>query len=144
MKHRSISPRSIGVHGRIGQPGAAVPVKTIVDTNTPVPGGKGNFTFLTFPTISQGNVAVQGGSGKDTRNLYTSIQGVLELAVAAGSPVPEKQGVFTELGLPWISGDQIAFFGQGSQGSVGIYTAVQGRVARVADTGTPVPGSKIF
>src|SRR5262245_36742180 len=138
MKHRSIFPRHIAVHGRIEQPGADVPVKTIVDTKTPVPGGKGTFTFLTFPTISQGNVAVQGGNGRDAANLYTSIQGVLQLAVALGWPVPEKQDVFAGLGLPWADGNQIAFWGQGSQGSEGIYTAAQGRVVRVADTGIPV------
>jgi dienelactone hydrolase len=47
-----------------------------VDTSTPIPGGTGNFTDLSLPSLDYGNVAFWA-AGDDQEGIYTDVGGVL-------------------------------------------------------------------
>jgi hypothetical protein len=121
------------------EPGSPVPATTIADTNTPVPGGQGDFTFFTFPTIGGMGVAFQGSDASQDDNIYLSSQGQLEVLIRVGAPYPEL-GAFSDLGMPCTGNDQVAFWGAGLVGGPGIYTARQDELMVVANTRTAVPG----
>lgn len=136
--------KSISLHYALRTPGVDVPVTVVADTSTPVPGGTGDFTFMTFPVISQNNVAFGGGGGSQTGNIYIRQNGILQLALAVGSGQPGTSGKFTGLGMPWLSGNQFVLFGTGSTGVNGIYVKTNDVIAAVADTTTRMPDGGTF
>lgn len=121
------------------EPASPIPATIIADTNTPVPGGQGNFTFFTFPTIGGYGVAFQGSDASQDNNIFISSGGQLEVLVRENAPYPEL-GAFTSLGRPSAGDDQVAFWGEGLLGGPGIYTARHNELSVVANTLIAVPG----
>lgn len=119
--------------------GLEADVTKIADTQTAVPGGIGDFTFFTYPSIGGDGVAFVGAGSAQPSNLYLSQGGSLSLLVRVGAPYPEL-GAFTSLGLPNPGDDQVAFWGQGLVGGPGIYTALPRELRVVANRLFAVPG----
>ncbi|HET7468680.1 MAG TPA: hypothetical protein VFJ81_03360, partial [Gemmatimonadales bacterium] len=119
--------------------GAALPATVIANTSTPVPGGAGNFTFMTYPLASYGTVAFNGAGKDQPSNLYSSTSGRLVLALQVGTPIPSTGGKFTDFGMPVPAQQALLFMGSGSLGTSGLYVKSGEILQRIADTNTPVP-----
>ncbi len=139
-----------GVYARIG---AISPPQRIADTNTPIPGGTGNFTSFipgnpVAPAISGDSVAFWGAGSGGAQGIYARVGAISPPQVVAdtSTPIPGGTGNFTSFVpgnpvAPAISGDSVAFWGAGS-GAQGIYERV-GAISPpqlVADTNTAIPG----
>jgi hypothetical protein len=124
----------------------------IVDTNTPMPGGGGNFTFLNTPVIDNGIVVFSGerdSQGRvEQRGIYTYAGGMLQTVVDTNTPVPFSDVNFIGfyLGLSIDQGN-IVFGGSGNKPNplggtdvYGIYTVIGGVLDRVIDQSTILPG----
>ncbi|GET38530.1 DUF7453 family protein [Microseira wollei] len=124
----------------------------IVDTNTPIPGGGGNFTFLNTPVIDNGIVVFSGERGNqgrvEQRGIYTYAGGMLQTVVDTNTPVPFSDVNFIglDLGLAIDKGN-IVFGGSGNKPNplggtdvYGIYTVIGGVLDRVIDQSTILPG----
>jgi len=127
------------------------PVK-IADTATAIPGGAGNFTaFPTDPKISGDYAAFAGNGSSGQQGIYgasvTAQFNPFKLADTA-TAIPGGAGNFTSFVpgnpvAPAIDGANVAFFGAGSGGQQGIYSAsitIPGNPVRVVDTATAIPG----
>ena len=151
-------------YGSSGQQGVYAgypsgPIRVVADTHTAIPGGSGNFT--TF-TTSAGIPAAGGVDGNQVvfwAEGASGQQGIYRFAsdpAFPGSPIkiadlatfmPGGTGNFTDfvgnatapVG-PVIYDNNIAFRGAGAGGRIGIYAMINGMLAKVADTTTPVTG----
>ncbi len=113
----------------------------IVDTNSAIPGGTGNFTgFSDLPAISGSTVAFFGGGSSGQGGIYTGTGGALTTIADKNTAIPGGTGNFLDFGFPAISGSTVAFFGGGSGGQAGIYTGTGGTPTTIADLNTAIPG----
>lgn len=119
--------------------GANIAATVIADTSTPVPGGTGNFDFMTFPMASYGTVAFDGAGKGQQASLYSSTNGRLILALPVGAAIPSTGGNFTGFSMPAPAQQALLFVGTGSLGTDGVYVKSGEILKRVADTSTPVP-----
>lgn len=119
--------------------GADIQPTVIASTSKAVPGGVGNFDFMTYPQISYGTVAFQGAGKDQPQNLFSSTGGQLVLAVSQGATIPSTGGRFTGFGMPIPAQQMLLFRGVGSQGTDGLYVKSGEILRRIADTSTPVP-----
>ncbi len=126
--------------------GAVGPPFRIADTATAIPGGTGNFTeFPNGRSVSGDNVVFAGTGAGGQQGIYGATIGIVgppyKIADTA-TAIPAGTGNFTTFpAAPSISGDTVAFLGNGSSGQQGIYARV-GAVAppfRIADTATAIP-----
>lgn len=136
---RYLAPRGLAAHEGV-HAGAPLPAKVIANTSTLVPQGQGTFDFLTYPQAGTGTVAFNGAGKGQPSNLYQTIDGQLRLALAIGTPIPSTGGSFTGFSMPVPAQSALAFIGQGSRGTSGIYVKSGEVFVRIADTSTPVPG----
>ena len=151
-------------YGSAGQQGIYAgfpgnPIRVVADTHTAIPGGSGNFT--TF-TTSAGIPAAGGVDGNQVvfwAEGASGQQGIYRFASDPAFPsdplkiadlatfMPGGTGNFTDfvgnatapVG-PVIYDDNIAFRGAGAGGRIGVYAMINGTLAKVADTTTPVTG----
>jgi hypothetical protein len=132
----------------------------VVDTNTPIPGGTGNFTFFTDPFTSsltdpildgrpavsiENKIVVFSGSGASgQKGLYSSsVGGAITTIADTNTPLPDGTGTFRLFGTPSLSQGNVAFPGSGvtepiAQGA--FFVPLGGPIRTVADRNTPVPG----
>lgn len=116
----------------------------IADTDTPIPGGTGNFTFVGQPGLGDGVVAFRGEGPGGQVGIYT--RAVAEAAPLVmrydrTTPIPGTSGTpFNDFSKPSIGqGGSVAFYGEGT-GRRGIYADVDGSLQVIADSATPMPG----
>ena len=124
-----------GVSGIYAQLGGTLGV--VADTNTPIPGGTGAFTWFGGLSMDNGQVAFNG-TGADRGGIYMASSGITVVA-DTDTPIPSGSGNFTSLTAPSLDSGQVAFHGSGANGQQGIYTDIGG-LSVVADTTTPIPG----
>jgi len=124
--------------------------KRIVDTNTAIPGGSGNFISFTdsFVSVDQGDVAFDAiigtdDSGGPASGIYTYIGGNLGKVADLDTPLPGGTGNFTNAHEPCLDDGNVAFAGSGNDQQWGFYTNLGGSLSAVADTNTPVPGGTV-
>ena len=121
-------------------------ITKVVDNNTAIPNGTGNFTDIGFATVSGSNVAFYGNRlGNNQEGIYagTTTGGALIRIADRNTPIPNSTGNFLTFGTtPSISGSSIAFKGESSAGFRGIYVGdiSNSSLIKVADTNTPIPG----
>lgn len=133
-----------GVYGRLGGT-----LRVLADTNTPIPGGVGNFTqpnalapaFGFLPALSGQNVAFHGFGSAGQDGIYASIGGSLRVVADTRTPIPGGTGTFFAFLGPVISGEAVAFIGFSADGQTGIYLSRGGSLQVVADTRTLIPGT---
>lgn len=132
-----------GIYTSVGEE-----LNVVVDTNTPIPNGSGNFGFGSFGesfgqtfSLDGDSIAFFGlDSNSEQQGIYTSTGGMLNVVVDTTTPIPGSSGNFGFFSGPSLDGDRIAFFGSDSNfEQQGIYTSVGGVLNVVADTNTPIP-----
>ena len=116
-------------------------LNVVADTNTPIPGGAGNFINFLFPSLDNGNVAFTGEGSSRQFGIYTDIGGLLNVVADTSTPVPGGTGTFLSFGtLPLLDNGNVAFRGSSVFEPQGIYTDTGGSLNVVAGTRTPIPG----
>lgn len=123
----------------------AAPQHLVVDTTFWIPGGSGNFTSLTAPSLSGGNVAFYGAGASGQQGIYAFPTSPIggRLVADTSTAIPNGTGNFTGFGMmPAVSGGNVAFYGEGATGQQGIYVSfASGPIgSRLADLTTAIPG----
>ncbi len=98
-------------------------LKVVVDNNTPIPGGTGNFTFFNNPSLDAGNVAFEAFSSNSELGIYTTLGGSLRKVIAPNDSLDGKIIGIVSIGPEALSGNRIAFTAGFTDGSGGIYIA---------------------
>ena len=117
---------------------------------TAIPGGTGNFTNFSAASLSDTNIAFYGAGSGGQRGIYgssVSIPGNPVRIVDTATAIPGGSGNFTSFVpgnpvAPAVDGTSVAFFGAGSGGQQGIYSAsvtVPGNPVKIADTAMAIP-----
>lgn len=104
-------------------------LNAVVDTNTPIPGGTGNFTVVAYPSLSGSTVGFLGIGSGNQRGIYTAtLDGnSVTRIVDQTTPIPGGTGNFLNYSLgPSVSGTNLAFVGTGSGSQEGIYLTSSG------------------
>ena len=120
-------------------------LSTVVDTDTPFPGGAAGATVgeVRFPTVDDaGNVAflADGGGFNAPDDIFLApAGGGLQKLTQVGDPIPGATGgeTFGSFGVPSISDGAVAFTGgqaPGGGNASGVYMVENGRLTAVADT----------
>jgi hypothetical protein len=119
-------------------------ITTIVDSNTPVPGGTGSFTQIgDNPSVSGGVVAF-AAFGVDQGGIYSGDGGPLTTVADQSTPIPGGMGSFDRFKLgPSIAAGRVAFENLDLSFPLerGVYLWSGGLLQAVADLTTPIPGS---
>jgi hypothetical protein len=98
------------------------PLGFIVDNNTSIPGGTGNFNAFGTPSLSGNIVAFLGSDSNGLQGIYTGgIRGALNIVADTSTLIPGRTSKFKSFGDPVLSGNWVAFFGADSNGGEGIY-----------------------
>jgi hypothetical protein len=125
-----------------------VSVSLVADTNTPIPGGVGNFGGFGLsnssgrPSLSGDDVVFTGhggldGSGRNQSGIYGRIGGSLTVIADRNTLIPGTSTLFATFEGPADLRDgQVAFR------NIGIYVARDGGIDKVADTSTRFPGTR--
>jgi RNA polymerase sigma factor (sigma-70 family) len=127
---------------------------TVADTNTPIPGGSGNFTKIYSPGVNGSNVAFIGLGNAGYQGVFVAPNGGASVSrlVDTSTPVPNGTGNFVEF-IPSsgsgkatpMNSSAVAFYGRGSA-STGLYAMSinGGSVSTIVDSNTPFPGGGTF
>lgn len=121
----------------------------VADTNTPIPGGTGNFTRFDLTnyivSLDDENVAFTGVGSGDQRGIYSyTIAGGLEVVVDANMAIPGARGYFKSFSAPSVSGDNVAFLGVGATSPVGIYANYNGDLIKVVEVNDELDGKTVI
>lgn len=120
--------------------GGVITFRKIADTDTPIPGGTGNFTALDVASsLSSGNVAFLGEGSSGQVGIYIDVGGTLNVLADTSTAIPDGTGSFTSFGTASLDGQDVAFLGDGTDQS-GIYARIGGTLGTVADLATSIPG----
>jgi hypothetical protein len=128
--------------GSVGTTGAV----KIVDQTDIAPGHGVFISFSNVTSVSGSNVAFRGGYSGGGSGIYTGSVGATGAAkVVDTSDTAPGHGAFSSLGIPSVSGSNVAFSGSYSGGS-GIYTGSVGATGaiKIVDTGDTAPGHGVF
>lgn len=122
---------------------AGGPLNRLVDSNTPIPNGTGNFTSANRLSDSGTTAAFAGVGTNQQVGIYTvsTLGGPVTHLVNRTTPLPNGAGNFSNVSHISISNTTVVFNATGT-GANGIYSvpAVGGAVTVIADTNTPIPG----
>ncbi|MFQ4143106.1 hypothetical protein [Chlorogloeopsis sp. ULAP02] len=129
------------IYTKTGVDGALI---KIADTNTPIPGGKGNFTRLENISLSGSNVVFWGSDSDRRGGIYTNtgVDGALVKIADTNTPIPGiplGKGNFVSVYHPSISGNNVVFAAKETHTHHGIYanTGIGGALIEIADANTP-------
>ena len=86
-------------------------IGTVADENTAIPGGTGNFTNFTAPSLDGDRVAFGGLGNSNQRGVYTDAGAGLSVVIDMSSPVPGSTGSFTNIGVPSFDSGNVVFSG---------------------------------
>lgn len=116
-------------------------ISIVVDTNTPIPGGTGNFLNITKGVygFDDGYVAFIGEGSGGQEGVYISSGSPPQLVADKSTAVPGG-GTFADFTYLWTCGGNVAFYAAVSGGNSGIFTNLGGPLRKVVDTTDPVPG----
>jgi hypothetical protein len=138
----------IGRDGTGSQAGAylydGVSLTRVVDLNTPIPSGTGNFTNWSGPYVDGTNLALIG-LGNNQEGIYFGNTNGLARVADTSTPIPSGAGTFVGFGVPSVSGTNVAFLGIGTNNQFGIYVGNASGLKCLVDTNTlipDVPGAK--
>ena len=119
---------------------------TVVDKDTPIPGGSGNFACLLTPAISNTKVVFWGSGFQPPffcrpSGIYLFDGTALTKVADTNTAIPGGSGNFTEFELaPLISGSNVVFSARGSGDQRGIYLFDGSAIRAVADRNMAIPG----
>jgi len=128
----------------------------VVDTNSPIPGGSGNFIFFTDPfstramddrpavAIENGTIVFSGSGAFGQRGIYAvPVGGSITTIADTNTALPDGAGNFRLFGTPSVSQGNAAFSGSGEITPIaqGVFFVPLGSsITTIADHDTPVPG----
>lgn len=120
-------------------------INTIADTTTPIPGGSGNFGFLSAPSVSGGTVAFTGGVNNSNEGVYTvsTSGGALTRIADQSTTAPDEvfDNTFNSFGGATTNGGTVAFKGEATFSGEGIYSQSGGTLTKIVDLSTDIPGA---
>jgi hypothetical protein len=132
---------TVGDEGIFTAPSSgAGPLTTVVNGNTPIPGGSGNFRE-SFPPASSGSaVAFWSVDQNNVSGIFTNAGGTIHVLANNSTAVPGGSGNFQGFGFfPAISGQTVAFTGTDANFHTGVYASTGGAVSVLANTNTAIP-----
>jgi hypothetical protein len=111
-------------------------LRVVADTNTPIPGGTGNFTRLAGldgAALIDGETIAFRGSEPGIGGIYVEIEGSLQVVADTNTAVPSETGTFDILGTFSLDGGQVAFRGNEGSGDLrqGIYIFADGGLSKI-------------
>lgn len=121
------------------------PVSVIVDQNTSIPNGIGNFSAFSLVIANKNNVVFTGSSiNNGQEGIYISRNGILEVIADRNTPIPGGTGNFTSFNSRIIAvfENNVVISGSGASGQQGIYIYRDGILQVLADRNTPIPGGR--
>lgn len=124
-------------------------VNTIVDVNTPIPGGSGNFANWGSVALTGSRFAFSGRNSSHSGVYSRDAGGAGPLSVIADSATPTPGGSGFLNDFSWISADgtNTAFAARAdvnTGNSLGIYAHIDNQLLRIADTTTAGPSGELF
>ncbi|BCL33840.1 hypothetical protein [Nostoc sp. MS1] len=125
--------------------------RPIAHTRTPIPNGKGGFTKFEAPIISGGNIAFVG-RGEEQEGIYLFTNNTLKRVVDRNTTIPGGRSRFRYVSatVPAISQQTIVFRGKDGRPladpnvEIGLYIYRNGKLQRLVDRKTPIPGGGNF
>ncbi len=114
-------------------------ISRIVDANTAIPGGTGNFTNFISPELSGGTIAFIGDGTSDQRGIYLFDGNTLSRVAARGTMTPSGTGSLTDFLGMTLSQGRVAFYAQGPSSQQGIYLFDGTSISTVADLSAAIP-----
>jgi predicted outer membrane repeat protein len=126
-----------------------------LDFGTPIPIGSGVVAKLPAGTSQNGmNFGFYATGNNTEEGIFAHIEGQLTAVADLGTFIPGGSGKFIAFTPPdpivppnpstppnpIISGNNLAFYGRGSDGQEGIYRSINGELQKVADLRTTIPG----
>ena len=127
-----------GIYASVG--GA---LQTLVDRNTPIPGGTGNFSGVGDVFRSGSSVSFAGIQAGTFPGFYRWTSTGVNAIVTTSTPIPNGTGNFTTWGSQSLTGDRLAFSGRNDT-TRGVYSrdgTGSNPISIIADTSTLVPGT---
>lgn len=117
-------------------------LQVVTDSNTPIPGGTGNFTKFGDPLINNGNIAFIG-FGSVQEGIYTKIDNSLGVVADLNTDIPGGTGNFTDFsGISFDNGN-LVFQGRGASSQSGIYTTLGGSLVKILASNDSLDGKII-
>jgi hypothetical protein len=123
----------------------------VVDTNTPIPNGTGNFVRLDAPWLDDCRIVFRGQDAAGHYGIYLNDLGTGALSRIADTTTlmpPGDAQAFDVLRSPTLKGNLVGFMGQSadrSAGGVYAFDLDTGVLVAIADGSTPIPaGSGTF
>ena len=127
-------------------------VSRLVDYTSTIPGQSAKFSGFSAVALSGNNVVFLAGDAGNRSSIYTTTVGspAINRVADSSTRVPNQAATvtFSNIGVPIISGSNVAFYGNfypagsGSE-STGIFLFRDGNLLDVAETGEPLFGSTI-
>ena len=112
----------------------------IVDTDTGLPGGAGEFSAFLAPSQEEGTVAFVA-LGTLGQGVYIGDGGGVTTVADESTLIPGEAVTFTSFDPPSLSNGAVAFRGRGGLGLQGIYTNAGGGLSTLVDADTELPDS---
>ena len=116
----------------------------VADSNTPIPGGTGNFSSFGSLALDENNVAFIGSdAGSNQAGIYISRDGSLLKVADSNTPIPGGTGNFNRFSFSSLAlaENNVVFSSNNSDYTIqGIYIHQDGNLQVVADVNTPIPG----
>jgi hypothetical protein len=149
--NRALDANEIAAIYNAGSAGQCKP-QLAVSTSTAIPNGVGNFTALFRPSFNGGALGFFGTGSGGQQGIYFKVLPTdpCRLIADLNTPIPDGTGNFLSFTNdsstpidPCIGGDNVVFYGTGSEGQRGIYFAditVPPTPIKIADLNTAIPG----
>lgn len=115
----------------------------VVDTNTAIPEGTGNFKTVGNPSLDNSGLAFLGTDSADNGGIYESKDGLLELIANTETVIPGRTDTFFAFSNPTYDDGNVAFLGFGEGGFSGIYTNLGGTLTKIFAQGDVIDGKTI-
>lgn len=118
---------------------------TVVDENTPIPNGTGNFLLFGRYSLDDERVAFTG-FGSEESGIYIDDGDSLTKVVDTNTPIPEGTGNFTIVDFPVLEGENVLFLGERNTGTEiqrGIYISDGNSITKVIDTNDTLDGKEL-
>lgn len=121
-------------------PSPLVAVTNLAGTNTPVPGGTGNFTSISGAFLWRGGVVFNGNGTGGQAGLYQFQNGAFSVILDKSMNFPGSADTFVSFSVLAADESRLAIYAGSSGGNLGLFIYDGGGFTKVADMNTAIPG----